>query len=277
MIIDGKKIALNIFQELKKEINELNKRLTLCVIQIGDNDASNIYIKLKEKKAKELGIGFKLVKFSEYEEESNIENEIKKLNGNSNITGIIIQLPISNKFNSKRLINLIDPTKDVDGLTNYNRNKLLDNEDCLIPCTPLGIIELLKSYNIVVKGKNVVIVGRSNLVAKPLFSILLNMDATVTMCHSKTANLSNHTKNADILISATGKPHLIKEDMIKENAIVIDVGINKMDGKVVGDVDFDKVKEKCSYITPVPGGVGPMTVIMLMKNILKANKKISNE
>ena len=276
MIINGKEVALRISNKLKKEIKSLNEKLTLCVIEIGENEASKIYINQKEKKCNELGINFKLIKFNENELESNIEKEIINLNRDSNITGIIIQLPVSNKYNINKLINLIDPNKDVDGLTNENKIKLLNEEKGLIPCTPLGIIELLKVYNIKVKGKSISIIGRSDLVSKPLFHMLLNMDATVTMCHSKTKNLKSFTKNADILISATGKPHIIKKDMVKDNSIIIDVGISRVNNILYGDVDFNNVKDKVKYITPVPGGVGPMTIIMLMKNVLEAYKKQKN-
>ncbi len=276
MIMNGKEFSSKILNSIKEEIKNLDKKLTLCVIQIGEDEASKAYIKQKENKSNELGINFKYIKFNEEESEINIENEILKLNKDQNITGIIIQLPVPNKFNTNKLINLIDSNKDVDGLTNINKAKLLNNEECLIPCTPLGVIELLKAYNIDVKGKNVVIVGRSNLVSKPLFNLLLNMDATVTMCHSKTKDLKSYTKNADVLISATGKSHLIKEDMIKENSVIIDVGISRIKGNLYGDVDFDNIKDKVSYITPVPGGVGPMTVAMLMKNVLEAYKKQKN-
>ncbi len=276
MIINGKEVALRISNKIKKEIKSLNEKLTLCVIEIGENEASKIYINQKEKKCNELGINFKLIKFNENELESNIEKEIINLNRDSNITGIIIQLPVSNKYNINKLINLIDPNKDVDGLTDENKIKLLNEEKGLIPCTPLGIIELLKVYNIKVKGKSISIIGRSDLVSKPLFHMLLNMDATVTMCHSKTKNLKSFTKNADILISATGKPHIIKKDMVKDNSIIIDVGISRVNNILYGDVDFNNVKDKVKYITPVPGGVGPMTIIMLMKNVLEAYKKQKN-
>lgn len=275
MIIDGREVASKIKEEIKNEISLLLNKLTLCVVQVGDDEASNIYIKQKEKLANELGINFIHKKYNDISEEL-LEEEIIKLNENKYITGIIIQLPIPDKYNTNKLINLIDPNKDVDGLTDYNKVKLYNNEEGIIPCTPLGILELLNHYNIDVKGKNIVIIGRSLLVSKPLFNLLLNKDATVTMCHSKTINLSSITKNADILISATGKPHLVTEDMIKDNAVIIDVGISRIDGKLCGDVDFENVSKKASYITPVPGGVGPMTVIMLMKNILNAYKKQKN-
>jgi len=275
MIIDGREVAYKIKEEIKNEISLLSNKLTLCVVQVGDDEASNIYIKQKEKLANELGINFIHKKYNDISEEL-LEEEIIKLNENKYITGIIIQLPIPDKYNTNKLINLIDPNKDVDGLTDYNKVKLYNNEEGIIPCTPLGILELLNHYNIDVKGKNIVIIGRSLLVSKPLFNLLLNKDATVTMCHSKTVDLPLITKNADILISATGKPHLVTEDMIKDNAVIIDVGISRIDGKLCGDVDFENVSKKASYITPVPGGVGPMTVIMLMKNILNAYKKQKN-
>lgn len=275
MIIDGREVASKIKEEIKNEISLLSNKLTLCVVQVGDDEASNIYIKQKEKLANELGINFIHKKYNDISEEL-LEEEIIKLNEDKNITGIIIQLPIPDKYNTNKLINLIDPNKDVDGLTDYNKVKLYNNEEGIIPCTPLGILELLNHYNIDVKGKNTVIIGRSLLVSKPLFNLLLNKDATVTMCHSKTVDLPLITKNADILISATGKPHLVTEDMIKDNAVIIDVGISRIDGKLCGDVDFENVSKKASYITPVPGGVGPMTVIMLMKNILNAYKKQKN-
>lgn len=275
MIMDGREVASKIKEEIKNEISLLSNKLTLCVVQVGDDEASNIYIKQKEKLANELGINFIHKKYNDISEEL-LEEEIIKLNENKYITGIIIQLPIPDKYNTNKLINLIDPNKDVDGLTDYNKVKLYNNEEGIIPCTPLGILELLNHYNIDVKGENIVIIGRSLLVSKPLFNLLLNKDATVTMCHSKTINLSSITKNADILISATGKPHLVTEDMIKDNAVIIDVGISRIDGKLCGDVDFENVSKKASYITPVPGGVGPMTVIMLMKNILNAYKKQKN-
>ncbi len=276
MIMNGKELSSKIKEELKNKIGSLNKKLTLCVIEIGYNEASKIYINKKEKIANELGISFKHIKFDGTVSEKEIENKIIELNGDKNITGIIIQLPIPAKYNTNYLINLIDSNKDVDGLTNINKVKLINKENGLIPCTPLGILELINYYNIEVKGKNVVIVGRSDLVSKPLFNLLLNLDATVTICHSKTINLKQYTKNADILVTATGKPSLIKENMVKENAVIVDVGITKVNDKLCGDVDYNNVSKKASYITPVPGGVGPMTVIMLMKNVLEAYNKQKN-
>lgn len=277
ILIDGKKVSEEIKQTIKEEITSENLKPSLVVIQIGENEASNIYVKQKEKMAIYLGISFYCIKFDDSVDEQRIKEKIIELNNDENISGIILQLPIPTKYNVNNLINLIDSSKDVDGLTDINRIKLINNEKCFIPCTPLGIIELLKYYNINVTGKNVVIVGRSILVSKPLSNLLLNMDATVTICHSKTACLKEYTKNADILISATGKKHLIKKDMIKKDSIVIDVGITRENGKLYGDVDFEKAKSKVSFITPVPGGVGPMTVTMLMKNTIKAFKLRKNE
>lgn len=277
ILIDGKKVSEEIKQSMKEEIISKNLKPSLVVVQIGDNEASNIYVKQKEKMATYLGISFSCIKFDDRADEQKIKEKIIELNNDKNVSGIILQLPIPNKFDLNGIINLINPDKDVDGLTDINRIKLINNEECFAPCTPLGIIELLKYYNIGVSGKNVVIIGRSILVSKPLSNLLLNMDATITICHSKTACLKEHTKNADILISATGKKHLIKKDMIKKDSIVIDVGITRENGKLYGDVDFEKAKSKVSFITPVPGGVGPMTVTMLMKNTIKAFKLRKNE
>lgn len=269
MIIDGKKLADSIKQSLKKIIIKNNISTTLAVIQIGENEASNIYIKQKKKISEEIGINFLHIKFNNDENINSIKSKIMELNSDKNVSGIIIQLPIPNNFLKEGILNLIDAEKDVDGLTSNNKIKLLNNEDCFVPCTPLAVIELLKYYNISLEGKNVVIVGRSSLVSKPLFNLLINMNATVTMCHSKTNNLSLYTKSADIIVSATGVKHLIKKEMIKKDVVIIDIGINRESGKICGDVDFENIKELASFITPVPRGVGPMTVIMLMKNTLK--------
>lgn len=272
MILNGKEVSSKIKEELRIDISKNNYKLGLAVIQIGNDEASNIYIKGKQKLSEELGIEFIHIKFDESVSFKIIKDKILELNDYESINGIIVQLPIPSKFDTRKLINLIDPSKDIDGLTDYNKVRLINNEPGFIPCTPLGILELLEYYNIDVFGKNVVIVGRSDLVSKPLFYLLLNKDATVTMCHSKTKDLRAYIKNADILISATGVKHLIKEDMIKEGSTIIDVGITREDGKIYGDVDFDNIKDKVSFITPVPGGVGPMTVVMLSKNLLKGYK-----
>lgn len=272
-IIDGKKIRNEIIEDLKKEVKHYMIKPCLAVIQVGDDPASNTYIKSKEKACSEIGIYFKHIKFNETTKEIEIINKILELNADEYVHGILLQLPLPEGFNSDKLINYIARNKDVDGLTDINIGKLYNNKPCLISCTPQGIMKLLEKENIDVKGKNVTIVGRSNLVGKPLLGLMLNNDATVTICHSKTENLSEHTKKADILIVAVGKKHFIKENMVKKDAVVIDVGINKEDGKLYGDVDFEKVSEKTSKITPVPGGVGPMTVAMLMNNVIQAYQK----
>ena len=272
-IIDGKKIKAEIIEELKKEVKRYMIKPCLAVIQIGDDPASNTYIKAKEKACNEIGIYFKHIKFTAETKEIEVINKILELNNDDYVHGILLQLPLPEGFNPDKLINYIARNKDVDGLTDINLGKLFNNKPCLISCTPQGIMELIEKENINLEGKNVTIVGRSNLVGKPLIGLMLNKNATVTICHSKTENLSKHTKNADILVVAVGKKHFIKENMVKEGAIVIDVGINKEDGKLYGDVDFNNVKSKVEKITPVPGGVGPMTVAMLMKNVISAYQK----
>lgn len=272
-IIDGKKLRNEIVEELKKEVKHYMIKPCLAVIQIGDDPASNTYIKSKEKACNEIGMYFKHIKFTEETKEIEVINKILELNNDEYVHGILLQLPIPEKFNPDKLINYIARNKDVDGLTDINLGKLYNNKPCLSSCTPLGIMKLLEDNNVEIEGKNVTIVGRSNLVGKPLLGLMLNKNATVTICHSKTENLSKHTKNADILVVAVGKKQFIKENMVKEGAVVIDVGINKEDNKLYGDVDFEKVKEKASLITPVPGGVGPMTVAMLMKNVVTAYQK----
>ena len=272
-IIDGKKIRNEIIEELKKEVKHYMIKPCLAVIQIGNDPASTTYINAKEKACNEIGIYFKHIKFSETTKEIEVINKILELNNDEYVHGILLQLPLPEGFNADKLINYIARNKDVDGLTDINIGKIYNNKPGLVSCTPLGIMKLLEHENIEVSGKNVTIIGRSNLVGKPLIGLLLNNDATVTICHSKTENLSEHTKKADILIVAVGKKHFIKESMIKKDAVVIDVGITKEDGKLYGDVDFEKVKDKVSKITPVPGGVGPMTVAMLMTNVIKAYQK----
>lgn len=274
-IMDGKALSEQIRNEIKAEVKTYMIKPCLAVIQIGDDPASNVYIKSKEKACNEVGIYFKHIKYDDNTREKEIINKIVELNNDEYVNGILLQLPIPSKYNPEKLINYIARNKDVDGLTDINVGKLVNNKKCLVSCTPQGIMELLSNYNVEIEGKNVVIVGRSNLVGKPLISLFLNKNATVTVCHSKTENLKYHTLNADILVVAVGKKHLITDDMVKNDAVVIDVGINREDNKLYGDVDFDKVKEKTSYITPVPGGVGPMTVAMLLKNVNECYKKMN--
>lgn len=269
-ILDGKKIKQDKIQELKKEIELLKRKPGIAVIQVGSDSASNVYVKNKEKTALELGCKFSHIKFDEDVIEDEILLKIDELNNDNDIDGIIVQMPLPKHLNTSKIQNKVLPSKDIDGLTDINAGLLFHNKECLIPCTPNGILEILKYYNIEIKGKHVVIVGRSELVGRPLMSLMLNNNATVSICHSYTSNLSEITKQADILIVAVGKKHMITSSMVKDGAVVIDVGINREDGKLYGDVDFDNVKDVSSYITPVPGGVGQMTVLSLYQNLLKA-------
>lgn len=269
-IIDGKRIAEDIYKELKEEVENLEDKPGLAVILIGDDPASSVYVRNKEKACKRLNFNFKLLKFPSNVSIEELKANIEELNRDNSINGIIVQLPIPKHLDPFEVTSSISPLKDVDGLHPDNIGRLVSGKPRLIPCTPLGIIELIKREEIDVKGKRAVIVGRSNLVGKPLLHLLLSLDATVTICHSKTNNLKRETSEADILIVAVGKPRFITQDMVKEGAVVIDVGINRVEDKLVGDVDFEKVADIASAITPVPGGVGPMTVTMLMKNLITA-------
>lgn len=269
-LLDGKKIKLEKIEELKNEVSKLKRKPSIVVIQVGDDPASSVYVKNKEKSALDLGCVFEHIKFDADVDEDLILGKIDKLNEDDNVDGIIVQMPLPSKFNTTKIQNRVSHKKDIDGLTDINAGLLFHNKDTLIPCTPKGIMEMLDYYNISVSGKHVVIVGRSELVGRPLMSLMLNNNATVTICHSYTSNLKDICKKADILVAAVGKKHMITKDMVKKGAVVIDVGINRDDGKLYGDVDFDNVKDIASYITPVPGGVGQMTVLALYQNLLKA-------
>ncbi|MBR6949828.1 MAG: bifunctional 5,10-methylenetetrahydrofolate dehydrogenase/5,10-methenyltetrahydrofolate cyclohydrolase [Bacilli bacterium] len=271
-LLDGKVVKKKILEELKEEVLKLKRKPGLVVIQVGDDPASKVYVGQKEKMANSVGYNFQHIKFASDIEENVIEDKIKELNNDDNVDGILVQMPLPKQLDSKKIQNLIDQYKDVDGLSDINSGMLTHNVDTLVPCTPKGIMDILEYYNIPVSGKNVVVVGRSDLVGKPLASLMLNANATVTICHSKTVNLGEFTSKADILIAAVGKAGLITKDMVKDNSVVIDVGINRVNDKLCGDVDFDNVVDKVSYITPVPGGVGQMTVAELGKNVLKAYK-----
>ena len=270
-ILDGKKVKFEILEELKKKVELLDRKPGLAVIQIGEDPASCVYVKNKNKMADNLGYIFNHIKLSEDVNEEEVLSIISNLNNDDNIDGILVQMPVPKHLNPKVIQEAIDPFKDVDGLNSVNMGKLAHDTNCLIPCTPMGIVDLLKYYNIPISGKNVTIIGRSDLVGKPLASLMTNNNATVTLCHSKTSNLKDFTLLADILVVAVGVPNLITKDYVKEGSVVIDVGINRLDnGKICGDVDFDSVKDKVSYITPVPGGVGQMTVAELGLNTYKA-------
>jgi len=271
VVIDGKRIAKEIREELKKRVEKLkekNIKPTLAIILVGDNPASILYITNKQKAAREVGIECIIHKFSEEAEEEEVLGLIQRLNEDEKIHGIIVQLPLPKHLNEQIILDSISPEKDVDGLTPFNAGNLSLGNERIAPCTPKGIIKLLEKMKIEVEGKNVVIVNNSNVVGKPLALMLTNRFATVTLCHVKTKDLKEHTKKADILITATGVPCLIKADMVKEGAVVIDAGIKYSEKRIEGDVDFENVKKKASYITPVPGGVGPMTVAMVLENTL---------
>lgn len=271
-LLDGKVVKAKLLEDLKEKVDKLDTKLGLTVIQVGDDPASSVYVKQKNKMAESLGFNFNHIKLDENIKEDELLNIIDEMNNDNSVDGILVQMPIPNHLNAKKIQNAILPSKDVDGLTDINMGRLSHNVDSLVPCTPRGIIDLLKYYNIDISGKNVVIVGRSDLVGKPLASLMINHDATVTLCHSKTENLSFYTRNADILVAAIGKANFIKKEDVKDGAVVVDVGINRLeDGKLHGDVFFDDVKDKVSYITPVPGGVGQMTVAELGYNTYKAH------
>lgn len=270
-IIDGKKISLEVKEHLKNEISLLNKKPTLVVISVGDDPASKVYVKQKQKCAEYVGINYIHLNYDTVTEKD-LLLKIDELNSDKNINGIIVQLPLPKYLDSTKIVNAISPKKDVDGLSYINAGKLLNNESCLVSCTPKGIMHLLYNEKVDLEGKNVVVIGRSILVGKPMMNLLINANATVTLCHSKTKELAKITKKADVLIVAIGKKHFIKKDMVKKGSIIIDVGINRVDNKLYGDVDFDDVYDKAKKITPVPGGVGPMTVVMLMANVLEAYK-----
>lgn len=270
-LLDGKVVKTMALEGLKKLVNEIERPLGLTVIQVGDNASSNIYIKQKRKMAEFLGFNFNHIKLEDDVTLEGILRIIDELNNDEEVDGILVQMPVSEHLDSKVIQNAINPLKDVDGLTDINMGKLVHKKECLVPCTALGIMELLNYYNIPVISKNVVVVGRSDLVGRPVAELLINASATVTLCHSKTKDLASITREADILVVAVGKSRLITKDMVKDGAVVIDVGINKLeDGSLCGDVDFENVKDKCSYITPVPGGVGQMTVLELGFNTYKA-------
>jgi len=275
-ILDGKALSNKVKKEIKQETQELKKKGIipgLAVILEGDDPASQIYVASKEKSCIEAGIFSEKITMNKDTTQERLLDKIHRLNDDNNIHGILVQLPLPKHIDTSKILETIDPKKDVDGFHPYSVGKLATNNQNLAPCTPLGIMRLLQEYQIDPIGKDVCVVGASNIVGRPMSNLLINKEATVTLCHIKTKNLKAHTCRADLLIVATGVPGLISPDMVKEGAIVIDVGINRLkDGKLTGDVDFQSVAPKCSYITPVPGGVGPMTIAMLLKNTLSAAK-----
>jgi len=273
MILDGKKVSEEIIGSLKEKIAKIPFKIVFAVIWIGNDEASSIYVRNKVRKCESVGINVELYHLEVNVSEQEVLQLIDELNIRDEIKGILLQSPIPNHIDIHKCFDRISPKKDIDGFSKISCGNLFLAKPSFISCTPKGIMKLLEYYNIELKGKNVCIINRSNIVGKPLFHLLIDQDATVTMCHSKTVNLIEHTKNADILISAVGKPKFITENMIKEKAMVVDVGISRIDGHVVGDVDFENVSKKALYTTPVPGGVGPMTIAMVLENILEGVEK----
>lgn len=275
-IINGKLLAKTIKENLREEVENLKKQginPKLAVILVGNDAASKVYIKNKNKACETTGVDFEEYILDENTNMDELLELIHKLNNKEDVNGILLQSPLPKHLDINVAFREISPEKDVDGFNPVNVGKLSLGQDTFVACTPYGVVRMLDSYGIDMQGKNAVIIGRSNIVGKPLIQCLLSKNATVTVCHSRTQNIGEITKNADILVAALGKPKFVTEDMVKENAVVIDVGINRTEeGKLVGDVDFEKVSEKASYITPVPGGVGPMTIAMLMENVVKATK-----
>ena len=275
-IIDGKALAKKIRLELKDEVEELKEKginPKLAVIMVGDDPGSQVYVRNKSKACEKVGIEFEEYLYDDSLTEKDLLEIIEKLNKDDSIHGILLQSPVPKHININKAFRTISPNKDVDGFNPVNVGNLSIGEDAFISCTPYGIIKMLEEYNIETEGKRAVILGRSNIVGKPMIQCMLNKNATVTVCHSRTKNIEEITREADILIAAIGKPKFVKEDMVKQGAIVIDVGINRLDdGSICGDVDFEQVEKKAQYITPVPGGVGPMTIAMLLNNVVKAAK-----
>ncbi len=277
-LIDGKSLAKKIQQEVASEVEILKQEKNivpgLAVILVGDDPASHAYVKMKAKACEEVGFYSITHNMPDTISQDEIIEIIEMMNENPHIDGILVQLPLPKHIDTDKILEVIDPKKDVDGFHPYNVGRLVTKLDSFVACTPLGVMKMFEAYDIDLQGKDVCVVGASNIVGKPMAALLLNADATVTVTHIETKDLSSHTSRADIVIVGVGVPGLIKSDMIKEGAIVIDIGINRIeDGSLVGDVAFDEVGPKCSYITPVPGGVGPMTIAMLLSNTLKSAKQ----
>ena len=276
IIINGKELATKVRANLKIEVDGLKEKgifPKLAVIMVGNDSASAVYVRNKSKACNEIGVEFEEFLLPENTTREELLNLIEELNNRKDVNGILLQSPIPKHLDIREAFNAIDYKKDVDGFHPINVGILAIGEDCFVSCTPAGVMRMLEEYKIDIEGKHAVVIGRSNIVGKPLAQCLLNKNATVTICHSRTKNLGEITKQADILVAAIGKPKFVTADMVKEGAVVIDVGINRNeDGKLVGDVDYQNVESKAAYITPVPGGVGPMTIAMLMENVVKSVK-----
>ena len=277
-IIDGKALSEKVLKEIEKEHSELEKKVGrkagLAVIIVGENPASQIYVRNKIRACEKVGFHSETIRLDENITEENLLLEIEKLNNNSNIDGILVQLPIPKHIDGLKIINAISAEKDVDGFHTTNIGKMMiGDETGFLPCTPAGVVHMFEEYNINLEGKDVLVIGQSNIVGKPMTLLLIKKRATVQVCNSKTKNLSEKLQKADVVVAAAGSPKLVKASDVKEDVVVIDVGINRVDGKLCGDVDFEEVSEKASFITPVPGGVGPMTIAMLIKNTFKSYKQ----
>lgn len=277
-IIDGKLVSASVREEIKKKIadagEKYGKTFKLTVIIAGNDPASEIYVRNKSKACETVGILSETIKLPEDVSQEEIEKIVKNKVADDSVDGILVQLPLPKSLDEKKVLKLIPPEKDVDGFTEANVGRLaLFSDDALCSCTPQGMIKLLDYYDIPLKGKHAVVVGRSNIVGKPMSLMLLRRDCTVTVCHSKTENLAKYTRDADVLVCAVGKKHIITADMVKDGAVVLDAGINRVDGKIYGDADIDEISKKAAYITPVPGGVGPMTITMLMYNTYLAGMR----
>ena len=277
-IIDGKALSEKVLKEIEKEHSELEKKVGrkagLAVIIVGENPASQIYVRNKIRACEKVGFHSETIRLDENITEENLLLEIEKLNNNSNIDGILVQLPIPKHIDGLKIINAISAEKDVDGFHTTNIGKMMiGDETGFLPCTPAGVVHMFEEYNIDLEGKDVLVIGQSNIVGKPMTLLLIKKRATVQVCNSKTKNLSEKLQKADVVVAAAGSPKLVKASDVKEDVVVIDVGINRVDGKLCGDVDFEEVSKKASFITPVPGGVGPMTIAMLIKNTFKSYKQ----
>lgn len=276
-LIDGREMAKQTRIAIKKEIETLDGTPKLVVVLVGDDPASHVYVRNKEKFAGRVGMDSEVIRLPEETSEDELLSLVEKLNNDSSVNGILVQFPVPKHISSNKIMNTISPDKDVDGLNQINIGKLVAGVEGLTPCTPTGIIEMIKSTGIEISGKNAVVVGRSLLVGKPVAMMLLQENATVTLCHSRTKDLAGEIKRADIVVAAVGIPNFVRGDMIKEGAVVIDVGINQVGEKLVGDVEFETAVKKASHITPVPRGVGPMTIAMLLNNTLLAYKAQSQK
>ena len=280
-LISGKEVSAAKRAELKNRVKALNEKgvnVGLAVIIVGNNSASRVYVNNKKKGCAEVGMESFEYALPEETTTDELLELVEKLNNDTAVDGILCQLPLPKQIDEKKVLNAIAPNKDVDAFHPVNTGHIMIGDHSFLPCTPAGIMEMLKYYNISVEGKECVVIGRSNIVGKPMAMLLLGQNGTVTICHSRTKNLKEVTRRADILVAAVGKAYFVTPDMVKDGAVVIDVGMNRnAEGKLCGDVDFDKVKDKCSFITPVPGGVGPMTITMLLKNTLTASKEHFNK